>query len=148
MQNYGYPDYEADVELYPPLRSPWTSEKLQESSKDSKDSSNKSGRKEDGSSWEDDAPGIQVPRPAHLSPRKPSSDALREQNAAERLMCTQIPSSRKDGSWVSDALHRFAMLCTESTIGLRCFVCKRRPRWIMTCLDFEGFLAVEHKSWL
>ena len=98
MQNYGYPDYEADVELYPPLRSPWTSEELQDSRKDKKDSWSKSGRKEDGSAWEEDAPGIQVPRPAHLSPRKPSSDAVREQQAAERLVITRIASPRKDGS--------------------------------------------------
>lgn len=104
MHNYGYPDYEADHELYPPLRSPWTTEEQEEPRKDKRNSESKSDRKEDGSLWEEDTPEIQVPRPARLSPRKPSSDIVREQQTAERLVSVRISSPREDGSRVRDVL--------------------------------------------
>ncbi|KAL8784689.1 MAG: hypothetical protein Q9195_008927 [Heterodermia aff. obscurata] len=96
MHNYGYPNYETEVDLYPPLRDPWASEERQDSQKSSTKAGGEIDQIDDGNPWEEDTPDIQMPRPAHLSPRKPSSDGF-EQKAAERLVATRISSPRKDG---------------------------------------------------
>ena len=102
MHNYGYPNYEANLESYPPLRNPWLIEEYHDSPKEDTKAASKIDQKNNGSPWEEDTPDIQMPRPALLSPRKPSSDNVREQQAAAMLLSTrmdsvQISSPRKDG---------------------------------------------------
>ena len=98
MHNYGYPDYEAIQDLYPPLASPWETEERQDFQTDKKCRENNIDKKNEGSPWGEETPEIQMPRPAHLSPRKPSTDVAGVEQAAERLVSTRISSPRKDGN--------------------------------------------------
>ena len=102
MHNYGYPNYETSPESYPPLRNPWVTDEAHDSPEGETKAGSKIDQKHDGSPWEEDTPDVQMPRPVLLSPPKPRSDVIREQQAAEKLVSTWedsnwISGSRKDG---------------------------------------------------
>ena len=102
MHNYGYPNYDSGRDLYPPLINPWVSN-------DQKDpfggATNIQERvhqdmykHQRGSSWDEEAPDIEKPRPAHLSlrkPSKPSTDIVCEQEAGEKIVSARISSPQK-----------------------------------------------------
>ena len=90
MHNCGYPNYEANLESHPPLRNPWVTEEDHDSPNEDTKAGSKIDQKINDSPWEEDTPVIQMPRPALLSPRKPSSDNVREQQAAAMLVSTRM----------------------------------------------------------
>lgn len=106
MHNYGYPNYDSGRDLYPPLINPWVSDNRKDSD-DQKDpvvgTTNIQERvhqdkykHQRGSSWDEDAPVIKKPRPAHLSLRKPSIDIVCEQEAGEKILSARISSPQKN----------------------------------------------------
>lgn len=99
MHNYRYPNYDSGRDLYPPIINPWVLEDQQAPfvgitgiQERVPDEFHKHQR---GSSWDEEAPVIEKPRPAHLSLRKPSTDIICEHEAAEKIVSAKIASPQK-----------------------------------------------------
>ena len=100
MHNYGYPNYDSGSELYPPLINPWLpvdqQDPLVSSTNIQENGQRDMYKHQRSSSWDEDAPEIEKPRPALLSLRKPSTDMVREQEDGEKTVSARISSPKKD----------------------------------------------------